>query len=246
MAYKIRKTRVLLVAIFVVILVFYCLSTCKNHAFGISIPAGYSIHGIDVSRYQGKIDWNYLENIVEGNKKIKITFAIIKATEGRSLKDPMFDTNWKNIGRTGLIKGAYHYFIPSRNPLEQAKNFIATVELKKGDLPPVLDVEVAGKQGIEKLKENIKIWLREIEKYYGVKPVIYSYIDFYEKYLMNDPELKNYPLWIAHYHKSKIKFNTQWLFWQHSDKGKITGIKEYVDFNVFNGSLKELKALCKK
>jgi len=210
------------------------------------MPEGYKLHGIDISRYQDKIDWEYLESFTGENKnEVKITFAFIKATEGRSLQDPFFKTNWENIKKTGIIRGAYHYFIPTRSAAEQAQNFIDNVILDKDDLPPVLDIEVLGKQGAAKLRENMKIWLNTIEKHYGMKPIIYSYIDFYEKYLMLDDDLKKYPLWVAHYDKKKIEFKEQWLFWQHSDKGQIPGIGK-MDFNVFNGSLDELKSLCKK
>ena len=79
-----------------------------------------------------------------------------------------------------------------------------------------------------------------------MKPVIYSYIDFYEKYLADDEELKQYPFWVAHYHKRRIRFAERWYFWQFSDRGRIEGVDEAVDFNVFNGSVEELERLCKK
>ena len=220
------------------------LTTSAPRAYDINIPKGYKIHGIDVSRYQEKIDWKNLETLKDGKHKIGVSFAFIKATEGRSIVDPMYSANWENISKTNIIRGAYHFFIPSRDAVEQAQNFIKTVNLKKGDLPPVLDIETLGNQGAAKLRENIKIWMDIVEKHYGVTPIIYTYVDFYEQYLIDDKELKKYPLWIAHYHKKKIKMREPWIFWQHSDKGVIKGIKEKVDFNVFNGSLKELKALC--
>ncbi|MDR2026386.1 MAG: glycoside hydrolase family 25 protein [Prevotellaceae bacterium] len=214
--------------------------------FGIGMPKGYGLHGIDVSRYQKTVDWKYLESFADSKNSVKISFAFIKATEGRSIQDPMFKTNWENIGQTDIIRGAYHYFIPTRSALEQAQNFIANVELSKGDLPPVLDIEKLGSPGATKLRENVKIWLNTVEKHYGMKPIIYSYIDFYEKYLIADKDLRQYPLWVAHYDKKKIEFKETWMFWQHSDKGQIPGIDEKVDFNVFNGNLDELKSLCKK
>jgi lysozyme len=211
------------------------------------MPKGYELHGIDVSRYQDVIDWKLLESFSDDNDdEVKISFAFVKATEGRSLQDPAFKTNWENIGQTGIIRGAYHYFVPARNALEQAQNFISGVELVKGDLPPVLDVEKIGRQGAEKLREDIKIWLNAVENHYGMTPIIYSYVDFYEKYLVVDKDLRRYPLWIAHYEKKRVEVEEPWLFWQHSDKGRIPGVNEKVDFNVFNGTLDELKSLCKK
>jgi lysozyme len=210
------------------------------------MPKGYELHGIDVSRYQDIIDWKYLESFTGTDEDVKISFAFIKATEGRSMQDPLFKTNWENIGRTSIIRGAYHYFVSVRSASEQAKNFIDNVELVKGDLPPVLDVEKLGNQSAAKLRENVKIWLTKVEKHYGMTPIIYSYIDFYEKYLVVDKDLRKYPFWVAHYDRKKIKFEEPWLFWQHSDKGRIPGINEKVDFNVFNGNMDKLKSLCKK
>jgi lysozyme len=217
----------------------------KHKVFGIRMPSGYELHGIDVSRYQTVIDWEYLESFTGDNDDVKISFAFIKATEGRSLQDPFFKTNWENIGQTEIIRGAYHYFVPTRNAMEQAQNFIANVELVEGDLPPALDVEVL-KGSATKLRENVKTWLNEVEKHYGMTPIIYSSIDFYKKYIFVDKGLQKYPLWIAHYDRKKIKFTEPWLFWQHSDKGQIPGINEQVDFNVFNGDLDKLKSFCKK
>jgi lysozyme len=210
------------------------------------MPHGYELHGIDVSRYQNLVDWSYLGGFSGGKDNVRISFAFIKATEGRSIQDPFFKTNWEDIGKTDIIRGAYHYFIPTRNASEQAQNFIANVKLVKGDLPPALDIEVLGKSGAAKLRENIKIWLNIVEKHYGMRPIIYSYIDFYEKYIFVDEDLRKYPLWVAHYYQNNIKIEESWLFWQHNDEGRIPGIEEKVDFNVFNGNMDKLKSLCKK
>ncbi|MDR1896228.1 MAG: glycoside hydrolase family 25 protein [Prevotellaceae bacterium] len=245
------KTRLFWILLLLSVIVFAVIMpdscTFGVHAFDIRMPKGYNLHGIDVSHYQGNLDWTQIENATGGKKnEIKISFAFIKATEGRSITDRMFKENWDKIEKTNLIRGAYHYFIPTRSATEQAQNFIANVKLKKGDLPPVLDVEVVGRYGSAKLKENMKIWLDIVEKHYGMKPIIYSYMDFYEMYLGNDSDFKQYPLWIAHYYKKKVKFKRSWIFWQHNDKGIIPGIDKPMDFNVFNGDLDKLKALCKQ
>ncbi|MDR1130436.1 MAG: glycoside hydrolase family 25 protein [Prevotellaceae bacterium] len=226
--------------------VLYFMIKPEHRIFDIGMPRGYELHGIDVSRYQDLIDWSYLESFPDNKNEVKISFAFIKATEGRSIQDPFFKTNWENIAKTGIIRGAYHYFIPTRSASEQAQNFIANVKLDRGDLPPVLDIEVLGNPGAAKLRENIKIWLNMVEKHYGMRPIIYSYIDFYEKYILVDKDLQTYPLWIAHHNQKKIKLEDPWLFWQHSDRGRIPGIDEKVDFNVFNGNMDQLKSLCKK
>ena len=238
-----RAFYLVLIGLAVFFVVRQILYDSRPRAYGIKMPKGYAIHGIDVSRWQGEINWSELEKVRSGKDSIPISFAFIKATEGRSLLDPQFEDNWNGIAKTRIIRGAYHYFVPSRNAKEQADNFIKNVKLSKGDLPPVLDVEALGRKGSADLRNNIKIWLKAVEKHYGMKPIIYTYIDFYEKYL-KDGELE-YPLWIAHYYEKKMNVNKNWLFWQHSDSGQIPGLREKVDFNVFSGSLEDLKGLCK-
>jgi lysozyme len=210
------------------------------------MPAGYAVHGIDVSRYQGEVDWSDMENYTYGENTVKITFAFIKATEGRSVKDTHFDRNWDNITSTNIIRGAYHFYLPSRSADEQANNFISTVTLKSGDLPPALDLEkLPGKQSRATFRANVKVWLTKVEKHYGVKPIIYTNLGFYEKYLAGDAELESCPVWIARY-KHRQDFGRAWVFWQHSENGQIPGIRPTVDFNVFNGTLDELKSFCIK
>jgi lysozyme len=247
MGKMIRRHKILIIGLLILAAgIYWLFNSLGPFAYGIRMPKGYELHGIDVSRYQAQIDWASLEKLEDGKSKVRISFAYIKATEGRSIKDPQFMDNWSKIGKTGLLRGAYHFFIPTRSAEEQASNFIKCVALKKGDLPPMLDVEKLGNQGAAKLRENMKTWLKLVEKQYGMKPIIYSYIDFYERYLADDEELAKYPLWIASYHKRKLRLKKPWLFWQHSDRGQVEGIAEPVDFNVFNGSFDELKKLCKQ
>lgn len=215
-----------------------------SKAYGVLMPSGYTVHGIDVSRYQGKVDWSKMSTYRSGKDSIAISFVFIKATEGRSLKDECFKLNWSGARRHKIIRGAYHYFIPSRSAEEQAQNFIRQVKLEPGDLPPVLDVEEHGRAGSKKLQQDIKIWLDLVEKHYGMKPILYTYIDFYEQHLYSS-NFDEYPLWIAHYYKRSLAVHDPWLFWQHTDRGVIGDIPTKIDFNVFNGTMAELKALCK-
>ena len=200
--------------------------------FNIQLPNGYEIHGIDVSRYQQTINWEEVKDMEV--KGVRIKFAFIKATEGGSHVDAQFRQNWLNAGMNQMTKGAYHFFIPGRNALRQAKNFIQIVELKKGDLPPVLDVEIEGRISVKEMRENVKLWLDEVEKEFGVKPVIYTNIYFFHKYF--EKGFEDYPLWIAHYlEPDKPRLEQKWIFWQHSETGTVNGIKSKVDFNVFYG-----------
>lgn len=201
-------------------------------AFNLEIPNGYSIHGIDVSRYQRIINWKEVKNMeVNG---IEIDFAFIKATEGIYNVDQQFRRNWLKTEEQNIPKGAYHFFIPGRDAKKQAANFIAIVNLKKGDLPPVLDVETHRSISVAEMRKEVRTWLEEVEKHYDVKPVIYTNINFYQRYFSEGFE--DYPLWIAHYlQPDKPRIQRKWIFWQHSESGRVNGIKAPVDFNVFYG-----------
>ena len=200
--------------------------------FGIAIPQDYSIHGIDVSKYQSLIAWKEVKAMKI--KTIKLGFTFIKATEGISNTDPQFKRNWKKSKDAGILRGAYHFFIASKDGKLQAENFIDKVKLETGDLPPVLDIEHLNGVSPPQLKKEVKTWLAITENYYGVKPIIYTNVDFYKQNLGS--EFDKYPLWVAHYYQLKQpRINRGWIFWQHSDKGRVNGIVSKVDFNVFNG-----------
>ncbi len=212
-------------------------------AFGISIPNNYEIHGIDISHYQNTIDWEEVKNMQD--KNLKIGFAFIKATEGTSRTDVKFKRNWFNAKQAKLSRGAYHFFICSRSGKAQAENFIETVSLQKGDLPPVLDVEQTNGASAEIIQQRVKDWLTIIEQHYNVKPIIYTNVDFYENFLAG--KFDNYPLWVAHYLvKDKPRINRKWLFWQHNEGGRVNGIDAFVDFNVFNGDSSDFKKILTK
>lgn len=204
----------------------------KYREFGIAIPESYAIHGIDVSRYQQMIAWDAVKEMRV--KNISIRFAFIKATEGIGNVDPQFRRNWKKSKDAGLIRGAYHFFIASKDGKLQAENFIDEVKLEPGDLPPVLDVEQLNGASVAALKKEVTEWLTTIENYYGVTPIIYTNVDFYKQYFGSG--FDKYPLWAAHYHEyNQPRISRNWSFWQHSDEGRVNGILPKVDFNVFNG-----------
>ena len=201
-------------------------------AFGIEVPTDFSIHGIDVSHHNKSINWMLVKQMQVLN--IKLSFSFIKATEGVEFVDDMFRRNWKKSREVGMVRGAYHYFIPYKSGKAQAENFIQNVELQKGDLPPVLDVETLNGSSVTELKQNAKEWLQTIEAAYKVRPIIYSGVDFYSKYLGD--EFNSYPLWAAHYQqKCQPHISRNWNIWQHNECGHVNGIATNVDFNAFNG-----------
>ena len=209
-------------------------------AFGIDLPINYPIHGIDVSRYQHNIDWKAVQAMQD--QEVKIGFAFIKATEGLGRVDNGFRRNWFNAKKALMPRGAYHFFISSKSGKAQAENFIETVNLSKGDLPPVLDIESANGASVTDIQQRAIDWLLMIENHYKVKPIIYTNIDFYENFL--DGKFDDYPLWIAHYYeKKKPRITRKWILWQHNEKGRVNGIDAYVDFNVFNGDSTAFKNL---
>ncbi len=208
--------------------------------FGIAIPENYPIHGIDVSKYQDLIAWEEVKAMKV--KNIQLGFSFIKATEGIGNTDPRFQRNWKKANENGITRGAYHYFIGSKDGKMQAENFIDKVELESGDFPPVLDVEQLNGSSAANLKKEAKKWLETIENYYQVKPIIYTNVDFYNRNL--GTEFDKYPLWVAHYYQpGQPRIKRGWVFWQHSQEGRVNGITHPVDFNVFNGDSLEFKNL---
>ena len=207
--------------------------------YGVCMPHGYKVHGIDISHYQGKINWKMLEQTRQG--QFPIQFIFMKATEGGDYPDKRFVANFDSAKAHGFIRGAYHFYNPKTDADKQADFFINSVKLEPGDLPPVLDIEKKGKD-IGKLQADLKHWLRRIENHYGVKPIIYASYKFKNRYL-NDSVFNSYPYWIAHYYVDSVQYKGDWKFWQHTDVGTLPGIKEQVDLNIFNGGIEGLDAL---
>lgn len=208
--------------------------------YGVCIPCGFDVHGIDISHYQGKIDWERLLQNKETD--FPLHFIFMKATEGSTHGDDTFADNFAEARNRGFIRGAYHFYIPNTDPLKQADFFIRTVKLDSGDLPPVLDVEKTGRKSKKELQQGIKRWLDRVEAHYGVKPILYTSYKFKTRYL-DDSIFNAYPYWIAHYYVDSVKYEGKWDFWQHTDVGTVLGITEDVDLNVYNGTLEELKKL---
>ena len=204
-------------------------------------PDGYEIHGIDISHYQGHIDWDKLQYAMI--ERCPLRFVIIKSTEGSTRVDPRFNENFDNALEYGFIRGAYHFWSNKSTAREQAYHFLKHVHLQEGDLPPVLDIEHApAGTSVEDFQRDVLTWLHIVEDKYHVKPIIYTYYKFKERYL-SAPVFDDYPYWIAHYYVPKVAYQGAWKFWQHTDAGRLPGIKGYVDFNIYNGSFYDLRRL---
>ncbi|MDZ7876027.1 MAG: GH25 family lysozyme [Saprospiraceae bacterium] len=199
--------------------------------------SGYAVHGIDISRHQSKVNWDAVA--AEG-----ISFAFVKATEGRRHSDTFYCRNWAEMQRVGIKRGAYHFFRPSIDAKEQANNFIANVDMQYGDLPPVLDIEVDEDVPREVLAKQLKTWLYLVELRYSIRPIIYTSYKFYNKFIAG--EFDKYPIWIAKYggEAPRLGGQARWWFWQYGNKGRIKGIDGFVDFNVFYDSREELDKIC--
>lgn len=200
----------------------------------------YTVFGIDVSLYQGKIDWSKLST------KQEVDFVFIRATAGNNRLDSRFDYNWQNAKKYNIIRGAYHYYRPNENSNEQAQKFISNVSLEHGDLPPVLDIEEYSKvQSIRSLKNGLLNWLNIVEDHYGITPILYTYNRFYLNLFANDSRFDKYPVWIAWYNikRNPNEIMDTWHFWQFTDKGTIKGVEGYIDINIYNGSNDDLLKL---
>ncbi|MFN8356210.1 MAG: GH25 family lysozyme [Spirosomataceae bacterium] len=215
-----------------------------THSFkaGIRLPMRYSIHGIDVSKFQGDINWKQVVQM-ELPDNSRLRFVFIKSTEGATLIDKRFQKNFKGAKQAHLVCGAYHFYIPWRDPVKQANNFVANVKLQSGDFPPVLDVELNSLRPDKEIVRDIHTWLKLVENHYGKKPIIYTNEHFYFKFVKG--HFDDYPLWIADYsseHLQEYPHNTLY-FWQHSKDGWVEGIKGRVDFNACLKSESEFEEL---
>ncbi|MBP8996747.1 MAG: hypothetical protein KBG10_00510 [Anaerolineaceae bacterium] len=211
------------------------------------------LFGIDVSYHQEGIDWQKVS--ASG-----VRFAILKASEGETYTDPMFEENFRGAAETGIITGSYHFFLPRFDPLLQARHYVRTLqEVSAGrpTLPPCVDIETPG-LGRTGFNQALKVFLEEIFHLTGRTAMIYVSPDFWNSYLPV-PVLSNYkltssgvdwavehPLWVAHYTTGwpyQVYPWVGWAFWQYSSSGKIAGIRTRVDLDLFSGCAQDLAAL---
>jgi len=214
-------------------------------AFSFELPPAYDVHGIDISKHQKTIDWQQVSQSEWKGKKL--SFVFIKASEGSTRPDELFARNWREAKKQKLLRGAYHFYRPARDADEQFKLFSSIVKLEKGDLPPVVDIEVTNSRSKKVIEAGLAKFMKKLEDKYHARPIIYTSLTYYKHYLAD--KFADYPVWIAYYKEEdslKAALETRWHFWQHSDKGYVNGINGKVDFNVFSGNINELKKMCIK
>ena len=214
------------------------------------------IYGIDISRYQHEkgrqrfnINWRQLrithlgkrisQQRVNGEVDYPVSFVYIKSTEGISINNRFYEADYQSCHQYGIHVGAYHFFSTRQDPAAQAIHFLKQTRFRKGDMPPMLDVEpsdalIAQLGGAEKLFQNMRIWLNIVERKTGARPLLYVNQRFVNTYLDQAPDLKkNYHFWIARY--GEYKPDIHLVLWQLSADGIVRGIQCPVDLNVFNG-----------
>lgn len=197
---------------------------------------GGCLPGIDVSHFQGNVDWARVK--AAGN-----VFGYAKATQGLTEVDPKFSENWAAMGKAGILRGAYHFYQTDDDPDKQLAQFTSTVTLGPGDLPPMVDVEIESKNGIEgSLAAELAQFLTGLQSHYGVAPFVYTNSPFWNAHI--GKSLGEYPLWIAEYGVKKPKLPKGWTVysvWQHAQTGKVDGVSGDVDVDCFNGSAEQLE-----
>jgi len=203
------------------------------------IPRRYPVHGVDLSRFQGTVDWP----MARANG---VNFAFLKATEGGDAVDPVFDANWTGTASAGVARGAYHVFYHCRPAIEQARWFIAHVPRDASALPPVLDIEWTPtsptcriRRDAATIRSEAAIFVRALTQHYGQRPVLYTTLDFYHD---NDlGRVGGADFWLrsvaAPMHEAYP--GQLWSFWQYTSTGLVPGITGPVDLNAFAGSVQD-------
>jgi len=210
-------------------------------------PRDYPIHGIDVSKFQGDIDWSQVASS-------GVKFAWIKATEGGDHLDDRFQANWTAAKEAGVPRGAYHFVYWCRPPLEEMAWFEQNAPADPDALPPVLDVEATPTSKTcrrhltqEGAVADMKVMLQEMERHFGKRPIIYTTVDFYEA-ILSDGAFADYPIWVrSTKHHPSVKYGSRpWSFWQYQSDAWVPGIGTKVDRDAFYGSEEQWRTFLKE
>ena len=240
-----RKARIVIALLLIAMLCAFAIYNITIYMTRRSIE-NFTVRGVDLSSYQGDVDWNTLSS--NG-----IDFAFIKATEGSFFKDRFFKKNIQSANETNLLTGAYHFMSFESDGESQAKNFIDSVPCDSIDLPPVIDLELYGSYNnnppkASVVKKILDSLITQMYVEYGRYPIIYTNRRAYSLYISGD--YKNCDIWICDIIKTPtLPDGRDWTFWQYSHTEKLDGYEgeeEFIDMNVFNGSKRELLKYAEK
>jgi len=203
-------------------------------------PGRATVRGIDVSKWQGEVNWKAV-------RRAGVRFAYVRVSDGTTVLDPTFTRNWREARRVGVLRGAYQYFRPEEDPIEQADLLLATMGAPRaGDLPPALDVEVSGDVAPRELVRRVSRWVARVRRATGVKPIVYTSARDWIALAGNSRRFSSHGLWIAHHDADCPTIPTGWRAWtfhQHSKRGTIAGITGPVDENRYRGTLRSLRRM---
>lgn len=202
---------------------------------------GPTTRGIDVSYYQDKIQWKKV-------RKSGVLYAFIRVSDGTAVPDPLFEQNWKQAGRAGVMRGAYQYFRPAANAAAQADLLIAALTKDRGELPPVIDVETTEGKSPAYIEQQVRAWVTRVRDKLGVEPIVYTGPAFWRDSVAG-ADLTTQPLWIAHYTGGCPEVPPKWqrwTFWQHTDRGDVPGIRAPVDLDLFAGTFADLQEFARR
>ena len=195
------------------------------------------VHGIDLSHYQGEVFW---ETVGENTK---MAYVYLKATEGGDRIDERYENNIILAHKHGLKVGSYHFYRPKNEQVKQLENFMTQCRPGEQDLIPMIDIETKGGLSTEAFSDSLMKFLDLVEKAYKQKPLLYTYTNFYNKWLVG--KIPQYPLMIAQYKDEEpvLADDKEYIIWQYTCKGRIVGVKGYVDKSRFMGKhgLKEIR-----
>lgn len=224
--------KILLVFLLVgIVVAVFCGSSANKYVLPTFVPVNKgrffcdvsdTVFGIDVSHHQGTIDW-----VTLNNEHPEIEFAYIRCAVGPKKKDHMYRRNVTEARKVGIKTGAYFYYYANRNSTEQFNHFKSQVDMSKHELIPVLDIEKPSKYGDDNLRSGLANWLALVEQEYGVQPLLYTNLGYYNQHLKG--YFNSYPKWIAAY--SRCPSSVDWSLHQYSETGRIKGIKESVDLD---------------
>jgi lysozyme len=197
---------------------------------------GTVVQGVDVSVYQDTIDWTSV-------KGAGIDFGIARVSDGTDL-DTNFATNWSGMKSAGLVRGAYQYFEPGQDPTTQASIVVSAVGmLGAGDLPVTADMETTGGESAATIAANLQTWMTAVQAGTGKVPMIYTAEGYWDSDVASTAFASD-PLWVANWQVTCPTLPTgwsNWVIWQYSDSGTVSGIPDTVDLDEFNGTLAQLQ-----